>query len=47
MSVFGDGRYHMNNLYDELENFIKEGGTLSELFEVMEWFFKDMELKSN
>ena len=37
MSVFGDGRYYMNDLYDAIEVFIEEGETLSELFEVLNW----------
>lgn len=45
MSVFGDGRYHMNYLYDNLEEFVEEGGTLAELFEVLEWFFKSYDKK--
>ena len=41
MSVFGDDRSHMNYLYDNLEEFVNDGGTLAELFEVLEWFFRD------
>ena len=38
--MFGDGRYYMNDLYDELETFFKNGGTLEQLFEVLKWYFE-------
>lgn len=41
MSIFGDDRQHMNYLYDDLEEFVENGGTIAELFGVLEWFFKD------
>ena len=44
MSMIGDSRNHMNYLYDELKEFFENGGTLKELFEVLEWYF---ELKEN
>ena len=43
MSMFGDSRNHMNYLYDELKEFFENGGTLQELFEVLEWYFDIME----
>ena len=45
MSVFGDGRSHMNDLYDSLDIFIEQGGTLSEFFQVMEYFFSNYDKK--
>ena len=30
----------MNELYDEIETFFKNGGTLTQLFEVLKWYFE-------
>lgn len=40
MSVFGDGRNHMNYLYEEIESFFNEGGTLEEFYEILHWYFE-------
>jgi hypothetical protein len=45
MSAFGDEKYHMNDLYDELNRFVNEGGSLAELFEVLRYFFSDYDTK--
>jgi hypothetical protein len=30
----------MNDLYDEIETFFKNGGTLKQLFEVLKYYFE-------
>ena len=43
MSIFGDTNSKMNYLYDNIEDFFDEGGTLSEFYEVLEYYFSNNE----
>lgn len=40
MSMFGDSNYNKNDLYDNIEYFFKEGGTIEELFDVIHTVFE-------
>lgn len=45
MSYFGDDRWHMNDLVDNIDYFFNNGGTLEEFFKVLHYYFEDKELK--
>ena len=40
MSYFGDGRNNMNYLYDNIDEFFKEG-TMAEFYEVLAYYFEN------
>ena len=40
MSMFGDGNWNKNELYDNINMFFEQGGSIKELFEVIHTVFE-------